>query len=77
MAETVLGSKDLAWQTLLHAGARLTDWKHRLDFANEKEVDADSGLKFESTNLTLHAIIEGLGVAIGIEALIQDELASG
>ncbi|MBT3370709.1 MAG: LysR family transcriptional regulator [Rhodospirillaceae bacterium] len=77
LAETILATGDLAGQTLLHAAPRVNDWKQWLDFANESEVDANSGLKFESTNLALHAAIEGLGVAIGIEALIQDELASG
>jgi len=76
LAELILGSKDLAGQVLLHAVTRLIDWKNRLDLANEKEVDGDSGLKFESTNLTFDAVIEGLGVAIGIEALIQNELAN-
>ena len=77
LAETIHEPADLAGQTLLHAAPRLNDWKQWLDFANESEVDANGGLKFESTNLALHAAIEGLGVAIGIEALIQDELRSG
>ena len=48
-----------------------------MEFAEEKQLGTSCGLTFESTNLAIHAAIEGLGVAIGIEVLIQDELASG
>ncbi|MDP6692596.1 MAG: LysR substrate-binding domain-containing protein [Alphaproteobacteria bacterium] len=77
LAETIHKPGDLAGQTLLHAAPRLTDWRQWLDFAGVDQVDADGGLNFESTNLAIHAAIEGLGIAIGIEALIQDELANG
>ncbi len=77
LAETLQQPQDLAGQTLLHAAPRLTDWQQWMDFAGVDQVDADGGLRFESSNLAIHAAIEGLGVAIGLEALIQDELASG
>lgn len=77
LAETVQNPGDLAGQTLLHADPRLTDWKQWLDFAGEKSVQVAGGLRFENTNLAIHAAIEGLGFAIGIEALIQEELSSG
>ena len=77
LAKSLRRPRDLAGRTLLHATPRMTDWKQWLAFTGEDHVDADAGLEFENTNLALHAAIEGLGIAIGIEALIQDELKNG
>lgn len=68
---------DLAEQTLLHGAPRPDDWPRWLETANVAGVDATSGLNFGSSNLALQAALEGLGVAIGIELLIRDELAQG
>jgi len=77
LAKLIENPEDLKQHTLLHNTPRLTDWKQWLEHAGVRDIDANSGLKFESTNLAIHAAIEGLGVAIGIETLIQDEIASG
>jgi len=68
---------DLTRQTLLHNEPRPSDWKLWLETARADSVDCEAGLWFESSNLAIHAAIEGLGVAIGVEVLIQDELESG
>jgi LysR family glycine cleavage system transcriptional activator len=40
-------------------------------------VDATKGQRFDSLNLALQAAMEGLGIAIGLKALIRDDLAQG
>ena len=77
MAQAIRRPEDLAHQTLLHATPRASDWQQWLEFAGQDQINTASGLIFENTNLAVHAAIEGLGVAIGIEALIQGELANG
>lgn len=68
---------DLANLTLLHGAPRPWDWQRWLTAVGAAEVDASQGLRFESMNLAIQAALEGLGVAIGIEALIGDDLAAG
>jgi LysR family glycine cleavage system transcriptional activator len=65
---------DLARQTLVHSAPRPLDWPRWLDAAGVQGVDATRGLRFESLNLAIQAAIEGIGVAIGVEALIRDDL---
>jgi LysR family glycine cleavage system transcriptional activator len=68
---------DLASATLLHCDPRPDDWPRWLRHAGIEGVAADKGPRFESLNLATQAAIEGLGVAIGIEALVRDDLAQG
>lgn len=69
--------EDLSRATLLHGDPRPADWRRWLAHAGCGGIDAERGLRFESLNLTYQAAIEGLGVAIGIRALIRDELRAG
>lgn len=69
--------EDLGRQTLLHSQPRPDDWPQWLRVAGFTGVDARKGLRFESSNLAYHAAIEGLGVAIGLEALIREDLEQG
>ena len=34
-------------------------------------------MNFESANMALHAAMEGLGVAMGIDALVKDDIEKG
>jgi LysR family transcriptional regulator, glycine cleavage system transcriptional activator len=68
---------DLARCTLIHSAPRPGDWRRWLDTVGETGVDANGGLHFESLNLALHAAIEDIGVAMGIDALIGEELRQG
>ncbi|MEQ9640910.1 MAG: transcriptional regulator GcvA [Alphaproteobacteria bacterium] len=77
LAERLHAPSDLAGVTLLHSDPRPQDWPRWLQFAGIEGIDASRGLRFESTNLALQAAIEGLGVAVGIVALIGDDLAAG
>jgi len=75
---------DLAGHNLLHVewtwsmtrGEPL-DWQMWLRAAGAGEVDAQRGPRFSNAGLALQAAIEGLGPALGSEALVGDELAAG
>ena len=68
---------DLTGAVLLHSAPRPADWPRWLDEIGEQAVDASRGPAFESLNLAFQAAIEGVGVAMGIGALVADDLASG
>jgi len=68
---------DLRHVTLLHGDPRPRDWERWLAMVGVKGIDATKGPRFESLNLSVQAAVEGLGVAIGIEAFVRDDLASG
>jgi LysR family transcriptional regulator, glycine cleavage system transcriptional activator len=68
---------DLAKVTLLHSLARPNDWHAWLKAQKIEGVDPHRGLKFESSALVYEAALQGLGVAIGIEVLIQNNLREG
>lgn len=69
--------EDLAHVTLLHGDPRPQDWPRWLAHAGFTGIDGARGPRFESLNLAIQAAIEGLGVAIGIEALVAEDLAQG
>jgi len=80
MAKRLKTPADLAQVTLLHGDPRPRDWARWLEAAGIDDpavVDPEPGLRFESLNLAIQAAIEGLGVAIGIEALVRDDLEQG
>lgn len=68
---------DLSRQTLVHSAPRPLDWQRWLEAAGVDGVDGTRGLRFESLNLAIQAAIEGIGVAIGVEALIREDLERG
>lgn len=68
---------DLAHVTLLHSAPRPEDWPRWLAAAGIAGVDPRQGLRFDTLNLAFQAAIEGLGAAIGIGALVADDLAQG
>ncbi len=68
---------DLAAQTLIHNGPRPTDWRRWLTTAGLPTLNGARELRFESLNLAIQAAIEGIGVAIGIDALFDEEIEQG
>ena len=68
---------DLAAQTLIHNGPRPTDWRRWLTTAGLPTLNGARELRFESLNLAIQAAIEGIGVAIGIDALFGEEIEQG
>lgn len=76
-AGPIAGTADLARLTLLHSAPRPDDWPRWLAAEGAAEVRGARDLRFESLNLAFQAAIEGLGVAMGIGALIESDLAQG
>ncbi|MEM1316381.1 MAG: LysR substrate-binding domain-containing protein [Pseudomonadota bacterium] len=71
------GPVDFGSVPLLHARPRPDDWRRWLDHAGFRQVSADGGSTFESAGLAIEAAARGLGLAIGIEALLGPEIARG
>jgi LysR family glycine cleavage system transcriptional activator len=77
LAERLRKPQDLARTTLLHCAPRPDDWHRWLESEQLDDVEPGKGLHFESLNLAFQGAIEGLGVAMGIGALIEEDLAQG
>ncbi|MBM3599581.1 MAG: transcriptional regulator GcvA [Alphaproteobacteria bacterium] len=73
---------DLAHHVLLHddiqpLGGIQPGWRMWLDAAGVTGVDASRGRRFGQANMVLQAAADGLGVALGRTALVEDDLAAG
>lgn len=77
MARKFSHPEDLRNAVLLHESPRPTDWPRWFAEAGISGIDTNKGLHFESANMALHAAENGLGVTIGIDALVRDSIASG
>lgn len=77
VAELIKTPADLRNVVLLHENPRPTDWPRWLHTAGVDTIDSSKGLQFESANMVQHAAINGLGVAIGIDALVQEDIKAG
>lgn len=77
LAQKLKQPEDLKDLVLLHESPRPTDWQRWVKEAKVKNIDTTKGLHFESANMALHAAMNGVGVAIGINALVRDDIASG
>ncbi|MDE2289485.1 MAG: LysR family transcriptional regulator [Burkholderiales bacterium] len=69
--------KQLDRQTLLHSLARPDDWSLWLTAAGLTRINAQRGMRYETSLLAYQAAIEGHGVAIAQKALVEKELADG
>lgn len=69
--------EDLGKHTLLHSASRPTVWSEWLNAAGIPELRPERSLVFEHNYQTLQAALDGLGMAIGSSALIEDDIASG
>jgi LysR family transcriptional regulator, glycine cleavage system transcriptional activator len=77
IAKKISSLDDLSNVTLLHESPRPTDWPRWCKLAGVSHLDANKGLNFESADMALHAAIEGVGVAIGIDVLIEEDVKNG
>jgi LysR family glycine cleavage system transcriptional activator len=78
LAEGGLGRDPTLWQKVikLHSSARPNDWTTWID-ASGVPTDPQGGIRYESSSLAYQAAIEGIGVAMGMKALVEDDLAEG
>ena len=69
--------EDLRQHTLLHAATLPEVWPQWLLAAGVPDLEPRSSVTLEHFYLTLQAALDGLGVAIGPERLVADDLADG
>ncbi|MEF7613298.1 LysR substrate-binding domain-containing protein [Aquincola sp. MAHUQ-54] len=67
----------LAGETLLHSMARPDDWALWLQAAGVTGINPYRGMKYETSLLAYQAALEGHGIAIAQQALVEKELAEG
>lgn len=78
----------LARQVLIHTRPLPDEWRHWLEaFAASTRdkavsralaaIDPERGPVFETLNLGFQAAAEGIGIAIGIDAFVHEEIAAG
>ncbi len=70
------GKPDLGRATLLHVTTTSEGWRSWLEARGIGDINVKGGLRFDTVDLALGAAAAGLGVAIGLRALMDDELNS-
>jgi len=68
---------DLKRFTLLHTGNFPDDWQVWLTAAGVKDVDASRGVSFDFALAAYQAAMDGLGVALGRNPLVEPDLKAG
>jgi LysR family glycine cleavage system transcriptional activator len=68
---------DLKRFTLLHIGSFPDDWQVWLTAAGVKGVDASRGVSFDFALAAYQAAMDGLGVALGRNPLVEPDLKAG
>jgi LysR family glycine cleavage system transcriptional activator len=68
---------DLTGHTLLHSATMLEVWPLWLQAAGVPHLKPQASVTLEHFYLTLQAALDGLGVAMGPERLIADDVAAG
>jgi len=68
---------ELAKHPLLQVYPSANDWRFWLEKNGIEGVSPDSGLQLESYDVALSSAIQGIGIAIGQQPYITDELESG
>lgn len=68
---------ELRHHTLLHGAPRPQDWARWFNAAGVGALAPRAEMTFDTLNLVIEAAIAGVGVAIGIRAVIRDDLAAG
>ena len=72
-----LSPADVRKFTLLHSLARPEAWGQWLRSANCPDARTNRGLKFDSSAMALEGALGGIGIAMDIFELVQDQLESG
>ena len=68
---------DLKRFTLLHIGPFPDDWQVWLTAAGVKGIDFSRGVSFDFALAAYQAAMDGLGVALGRQALVEPDLKAG
>ena len=77
-ANALKAPEDIARFTLLHTKAYGDDWRLWLTAAGlPAAIARNPGLTFDLSFMTVQAAIDGIGIAIGHTAFVQDDIAKG
>lgn len=76
-AHPVRRAEDLAGHVLLHTATRGKDWADWFARAGVPDLRPAGELRFEHQQFVLQAALDGLGVALGLSALVGGDLAAG
>ncbi len=77
-AKPLARPEDLARHTLLHVGTRRDEWQLWLTAAGVPgELAARPSLTFDQRLMALQAAMDGLGVALGYQRIVEADLAAG
>ncbi|KPC49804.1 transcriptional regulator GcvA [Amantichitinum ursilacus] len=81
-ATTIRNTQDLARQTLLHERSQqrqshLPNWQQWLEESGAAQIDASHGPAFSDAQMTLQAAIDGQGIALGQQILVEYDIAAG
>jgi LysR family glycine cleavage system transcriptional activator len=63
--------------TILQVYPSAGDWAAWLEATGAKEVDPDSGLRFDSYDHALRMAARGMGVALAMQPYVSEDLAAG
>jgi LysR family glycine cleavage system transcriptional activator len=77
LARKLKSPADLADHPMIHVSLNREAWPEWLDAAGYPELRAAHNLVFDDTELKRHAALNGLGVALVLDALVANDLASG
>jgi LysR family glycine cleavage system transcriptional activator len=78
LAPTLRRPEDLARQTLLHTTVSREDWQLWLTAAGlPVSIAKQRGLMFDQPFMATQAAIDGLGVALGVRHLVENDIAAG
>jgi LysR family glycine cleavage system transcriptional activator len=72
-----LAPEDVGRFTMLHSLSRPRAWDDWLDSAECTSVVTTRGMRFENSAMAFDAALGGMGVAMGIQELVQHHLDSG
>jgi LysR family transcriptional regulator, glycine cleavage system transcriptional activator len=68
---------ELTQYPLLHNLSHPGEWQMWLTATGLEKIDPQRGHGFESSDLALHAAVEGMGIALGRRPLVDEALESG
>lgn len=77
LAKKLKSPADLADHPMIHVSLNREAWPEWLDAAGHPDLRGAQNLVFDDTELKRHAALNGLGVALGLDALVANDLASG